>query len=89
MGFICPTQIFQNMVGLLFKWEHDKLYTLRCCDNMSSVFPYPGNTHVDTTNLCGACRERSAAKPRIALVRRDVKRREWHDLRDFAGEVVV
>ena len=40
-------------------------------------------------NLGGACRERSAAEPGIALVRRDVERREWHDLRDRARETVV
>ena len=44
---------------------------------------------MDTTNLGGACRERSATQPVIAFVRRDGERREWHELWDFAGEMVV
>ena len=45
--------------------------------------------HVDTTTLCAACREWSAAQPGIAFVRRDVERGKRRDLRDFAGEMVV
>ena len=86
MGVHMPQQtISKNLMGCLFKWEHDKLYMV----DMLGQHVLLGNTYVDTTNLCGACRERRAAEPGIPLVRRHTKRREWHDLRDFAGEMVV
>ena len=67
------------------------MYTLRWCDNMCSTLPQAKGIciHVDTTTLCAACREWSAAQPGIAFVRRDGERREWRDLWDFPGETVV